>query len=330
VSDPSILGAIEGTGWMAIESTLDVFAFDLYGDVISGGIAALPSSTAATQLVLPHFHVSDRWWTGVSIVNPNPLPVSVKLTGFTETGIEIAQVSQAIPARGKIVGYVQDLLKFTGDQTGWLLIESTGGDAAGLLIFGDKIAVPNAIAALSATQASTGFLFSDFRNDPQWWTGITVVNPDPVLSSQVKLLAYSSAGGTPNRRSFTILPRQKLSGLVSEIFSLHAAEGWIDVSSDGPVVGLELLNGNAPEEMAWGLAGVEPQMAASEIAFAHYAYGPRWWTRLAFLNPNSLSTQSATLAFGNDGSYAGRCDLQILPQVLIATDLRDLLGVKKD
>jgi hypothetical protein len=239
-----------------------VVAFDLYGDKVSGGIGAVPSSELGSSMTLAHFSQSNRWWTGITILNPSTSSVSVTLKAYDNGGSLLAQRTTAISGRSKLAGMVEGLMPAVAGKSGWIGVESTGGDVAGLLLYGDKNAVPNRIAALSGVPAGTSLNLSNFYSDNEWWTGIALVNPSSTTSATLTLTAYAPNGTQIDQRTQPLAALNKTVGMVNTMFNLSGnSEGWVKVTSTEPIVGLEILNADDAVEGAWGLAAIESQPA---------------------------------------------------------------------
>lgn len=317
------------TGWLLMTSNIPVLAFDLYGDAISGGIGALPSSPPSSSLILPHFVHSARWWTGVAIVNPSASPISVMVKAYDATGGILGMGTFNIAAFSKLWGYAEVLLPQVANHSGWMSLESTGGQIAALLVYGDKNATPNRIAAFAAVPTNNSFSLSDFRSDANSWTGISIVNPSETASAHVILTARAPDGTLIDTYSTDVGALNKTMGFVSDLFSLGIhTEGWIEVSSDRAVAGLEILNKDDAANQIWGLASVESQFPSQTIYLSHYAVTSRWWTLFALANPSASAQANVTLsAFENSGTQTGTANYAIPPQGRIANFVQTLFGL---
>lgn len=324
----TILGSPSGTGWIALTSDVEVEAFELYGDKISGGLAGLPSSATGTSLVLPHFHCSSRWWTGISVVNPNATAVSVTLTAYGNDGSLKGETTQSIPSKGKLSGMADSLLGVSG-QTGWILLTATGGSVAGLVVYGDSQSSPNEIAALPAMTTASKLHFSGFSSDTSWWTGIAMVNPDKTLQADVTLTAYAPDGTVIDSNSQSVPALSRVVGVVNSLFELSThTEGWVEASSSRGVVGLQLIHGDDAARQAWGLAGIGSQPPGVATFLTHYDVTPRWWTWFFLANPNnSLSAQSKTTFYTPQGTWNGAGLMSLPPKGQAMIDMTRFLGM---
>ena len=317
---PALFPGVTGTGWIEVTSDKDIFAFDLYGDQVAGGVAALPACELSDRLVLPHFVVSTRWWTGVTVLNPGASSTTVTLTAYRSDGTSIQSQAFGVAAKSKLVGYVETLLPLTANQQGWIDATSSGGNIAGLVLYGDKTASPNRIAASIGTTPATTQRFSNFYSDAQWWTGIAIVNAKLSTSANVTLTAYAPNGVQIDQANILLPARNKTVGTVSDLFGLGAnTQGWVEASSDQPIVGFELLNADDAAEQAWGLAAIESQGVAYKIFMAHYISSIKWWSLFGIANPSESVTANITMtSFLNGGGTAATDTFTIGPKARVA------------
>jgi len=259
-----------GTGWIKIESDIDVLAFNVYGNTVSGGLAAIPSSQLGESLVLPHFVSNAAWWTGVAVVNPGTSLSNVTLKAYQGDGTPIEEDTFGVNPNNKLLAMVDDLLPLTQGKDGWILLETDPGNPVGAcLVFGRKNATPSKFAALPAVPTSTTMNLSAFVSDEDWWTGVAMVNPSESTAS-VTMTAYAP-DGTPICTVYPSLPSlNKTLGFVKDLFVLDGnTKGWIEATSDQPIVGLEILNANDDAEEAWGMAGVASQPSGTKLYMTH-------------------------------------------------------------
>lgn len=320
--------SVSGNGWILVTSDVSVVAFDLYGDMISGGIGALPSSQLGSSLTLAHFVHSTRWWTGITVLNPSGGLVAVTLKAYDNAGNTLAQGDFAISARSKLVGMVETLMPQVANKSGWISVESTGGDVAGVVVYGDKHATPNRIAAMSAISADTNLNLSNFYSDADWWTGIALVNPSSTTSAALTLTAYAPDGTQIDQRTQPLAALNKTVSTVNTMFTLGGnTQGWTRVSSTAPIVGLEILNADDAGEQAWGLAAIESQPAGLNVYLPHQVVSGRWWTLLALANPNGATATVNMTALNDDGSQIKAVTKNIGPKSRIADYLKQMFGL---
>lgn len=306
LTDSSLLGPVSGTGWIRVESPLPLCAFLLYGDKIHGGMAALPACQMASSMVLPHMHHSNRWWTGLSITNPHPLPVVVDLLACGDDGIPLSHVQQSIPAHSKFSGTVDQIFGLAPGMRGWVQVTTEGETVGAMSVYGDKMSTPQQIGAMIGVSPSKDFYLSAFLESSTWWTGVSVVNPNdqPVL---LTLKAQSPLGTLLDTRELTLGPMCRQVSMASSLFQLDSpSEGWLEAHASLPVSGCQVLQASDVQTEAWGLAAIEPQAAAQVLYFPHYDIQSRWWTWLALGNPNdSIPALPKVISSSESGAASG-------------------------
>ena len=301
-----------GNGYIVVTSNQPVCVFELFGDQCSGGIAALPSAMlASTSQVLPHFAQSSRWWTGASILNVGAVATSVHIQAFDASGALIQDSFADLSPGQRWLSTVEGSLNLTANKTGWLLVDSPASPVVSMVIYGDKVAVPNRIAALSGMQGSKNLNLSLFRSNASWWTGISVVNPSSSSTANLTMTARKPDGTQIAQSTQSLAPLSKIVGYVSSLFSLGGVTvGCVEIASDIPVVGFELLNADDAANSQWGLAAVEAQELAlvkAQKSGAYWLYLPhfianaRWWTLFGLANPGSIEITGNFHAFTNAG-----------------------------
>ena len=323
-----MLSGQAGSGWVSVQSDVDVLAFDVYGNSGTGALGALPSSPLAESLVLPHFVVNNAWWTGVAIVNPGTAPCDVTLSAYQANGTLIEQVAETIQPMGKILSMTQGLLPLTEGKDGWILVQSSPGvPVAACLVYGSKGTIPAKLAALSAVPTSTSMNFSAFMSDTSWWTGIAMVNPS-VADANITMTAYAP-DGTAIDTVYPVLPGgNKTVGFVNHLFNLAGnSAGWVQAISDQPIVGMQILNANDEVNKAWGMAGVEAQASGDRVYMTHYAVNAPWWTfiSVANLSPGSPATVEIQ-ALSSDGKLAGAAQENVPAQGRLWDHVKDVFG----
>ena len=324
-----ILSGQIGSGWIKVQSDVDVVAFGVYGNSGTGALGALPNSPLAESLVLPHFVVNNAWWTGVAIVNPGTVPCDVTLSAYQANGVLIEEVDRTIQPMSKTLSMTQGLFPLTEGKDGWILVQSCspGVPVAACVVYGSKNVTPAKLAALSAMPSDTNINFSGFMSDGNWWTGIALVNPSG-MDANITMTAYGPDGTTIDT-VYPVLPvGNKTLGFVHHLLDLGAnTMGWLQVNSDQPIVGIQILNANDEINRAWGMAGVEAQASGNRIYMTHYAVQAPWRTffSMANLSPGSPATVEIQ-ALSSDGNVAGVVRKDLSAQGRLWDHVRDLFG----
>lgn len=342
----TFMGITKNTGWIKVETTGDAAVFDLYGDKIDGGQAAIPNSEVNHCLEVPYFSCNKTWWTGIAVANPNPIPVTVEFRASGLGGETFALWSAQIPAHGKLSGLLDTLVPSLSGKTGWIHIYATdeGGSSseniAVIAMYGDKSSTPSEIAAVSATSTSKTLFFSDFHMVPSdrglvgWksWTSLSIVHTNPWTHNTVTLKAYKPGGGLIQTRKITLGPVCMMSSLVSSIFPALGTtrDGWVSVTATEPVAGMQFIKLDDQATNTWGLAAIESQRSSPELYMPHYSCGTAWWTRFGIANASSPSAAAIVSlnAYGNDGVLAGNSSFWLGYTARDFSDVRDIFDVE--
>jgi len=327
VSDPSFLNLSSAQGWIHVDGNTETVACLVYKHRQGQGMAALTSGLPSDELVFPHFHRSETWWTGLALVNPGEGDITVRITAFSNEGITVDMTVLDIPGHGQLLRLLDDLLELGTTESGWLLVEVDLGEVSGLAVYGTRQVTPNRIAALSQGVPTTHSYVSDFRSGAGWWTGLSLVNPAPMDGNATVILSACSSSGMPLEQEVVLLGGlQKVSDFVSHLFDLGFYQsGWVDIESDYPIVALQTLNAGPPDPTASGLAGMIAQNAGTVLHFPHYDVGSVWWTLFALLNPGDSLLELRLQAYDSEGSLAGSQLLQLPQNISLRGDAETLL-----
>ena len=99
---------------------------------------------------------------------------------------------------------------------------------------------------------------------------------------------------------------RELVALEPVLLGENITEGWIEISSNVPIVGAELIHGDDASMQAWGLAAIEAQSAGSVVYLPHYDVSAQWWTWLSVANPDDNTFATGRMkAYSNAGTLAG-------------------------
>jgi len=325
LSAPDMFGSNFGSGWLDVRSNIPVLASEVYGNRVRGGLAALPSSEQTTSLILPHVVVGSPWWTGIAVVNTSNLPTILFCTAYFDTGVLAATSYATLPAKGKLLTFAEDLFDLPPSFVGWVQILSLSMDVAGTLVFGNNTTSPTKLAALPAMASDSILHFGAVRSDANWWTGISLVNPNEDFAT-VTLELLAPNGTVVDTKVRFVHPQGKITAFASSLFNLGGlTRGWIRATSDLPIVGLEVLDANDDVEQAWGLAAVPFLKLANTIYMQHYDTPSVWWTLFSLVNPsNTTQIRPQLRAYSNEGVFGGIANPNIPPRGMIMEMVPDL------
>lgn len=260
-------------GSIRIRSTQPLAGFELVAANATdlGGMNPQAASEAARSLAFAHLASQGIWYTEISATNPNDSPVQVQLRANDERGALIAgagvvnPVTVVIPGRGQYNATASETFRLTGSQaiSGYVTAQVTGGIGGilGNLLFGTTSGT--AVAALPVqTRSSGSFVFSQVAQVTGLFTGLTLLDTDPVAAS-VKTEVFSATGLSLGSRTETFQPAEKKARIISDIVAgaLGQAGGFIQVNSTRPIAGFELFGSSTLSF----LASVPPQTLTDAV-----------------------------------------------------------------
>ena len=244
-------------GYVRVSSQTGVLAFERYFDDqrLAGlnGIPVGPEAELETTLYIPEVEAFAGAETFVNLIHAGTGTASLTLSLKGNQGEDLATpVDLQMEAAHSIRRNVVELFNLVdqGAVTGWILIET---DIPGI--------VGNAELHSVSGQAMTSFLFQGppmetfvFSHVVQRFgisTRLILLNPGPATAN-VQVEVYRSDGSLLDGLSLSILPSQRESRLLKELFP-HLPDligGSIQVSSDQGLIGLELFFANNPHFLA--------------------------------------------------------------------------------
>ena len=245
----------------------EVLDFNLVGAEIFGRKDVSQSAglqmdaTSGRTIYFTHVAANANFWTGYSLVNisdPSLGNVPVRIICYDSTGKEVANSVVELAPFGK-------LLRVTGDETvplgtSWFLAsaQKEGASLTGMELFGSVDDQQMAgFQALPYTARKFAFPFviigdqnrpTMFSGMPTNYTGISVINPNPVAVN-LKVTFYDS-NGNGTVATGPLGPNQKLLDLLSNIFTSAQGYGYIEIESDRPVAGFSLSGFTTQQEWA--------------------------------------------------------------------------------
>ena len=87
-------------GWALAQTTSAtwVTGAELFGDSVLDGLAGVTCpGPGSTELCFPHYRSSERWYTGVALVNLHPTePARLTLTAYGDNGQCFARASRVL------------------------------------------------------------------------------------------------------------------------------------------------------------------------------------------------------------------------------------------
>lgn len=213
------------------------------------GNKSVPASVTVTipeqgnedhTLYFPHIDVSDYWWTGFAVINPNESDADVTFRFYDEEGNEVATVNKTIPANGKVVSTIRDF--FDGnvpENVSWYKIE-TEKKLDGFELFGTKD-WHEMVGVKIFSKPAKRLIYPEVMKDDNHWTGIVLINVDS-KDANVTFKAYDANGNELTESSTIALPENgKKVALIEDLFDSFPSEtAYLVAETDAKVIGFEL------------------------------------------------------------------------------------------
>lgn len=200
---------------------------------------ALPASKATTLGVIPYFRTGARHASTLSLANIESANVNVTVTAVANDGTALGERDLTLSSMGGYRAPLQSVFSTLGfdEQTGWLLIQSSGRISASL-IYGRSDGA--AISAL-AMQPTPKFEFV-FPQLAQVWglfTDLTLVNPNS-STGYAEVYALSPDGTTLGHAQVTIPPVSSFTKRIEQVLPevMEQCGGYIYVRSTVPLFSL--------------------------------------------------------------------------------------------
>lgn len=237
------------SGFLVFQSREGVIAFERYFDSerlaslnaipLTGSRARLDKTQYAPQVAL--FNGSNTFLTLVYVGSEK---ASVQLTLKGNQGQQLAIVTLEMEPGQSLRRDIAELFGLTDNGTavsGWVLVESSHTGIAGnieIQAFSGKAmtAIPLQPVLLS------DFVFSHVAQSLGLSTGVALVNPGG-LSADVTMEVFDALGTKKANRRFAIPAGAREIRLLKELFPdlPPMLDGFIRITSDQPLVGLELF-----------------------------------------------------------------------------------------
>jgi len=285
--------------------------------------AAIPAVHEVNKgdLYIPHIESTNKWWTGIGLVNTTASTKSLDIDFNT------GQTAQIMLNAGEQKNFlIRDL--FSGDYQE--RIESaviTGAQGViGLELFGRDKQLSG--VALKNETART-LHFPHLANDHNWWTGIAVYNPNNTRAD-LSIKPCNASGKILSIQNVSLPPKEKYIGTVSEL-NLPADTVWFEFSSSLPLSGFELFGQKSGKTLA-GYSAVNNNKYAGVFAKMDH----EGWTGIAFVNTASQFAEITLTACDDDGAevcqetliLAGHEKIAELPHKLFHADLNNCTYIR--
>ena len=308
----------EFSGWVEVKSDVSLIGFETWGSRGSNSLAGVQAASLASQnLYLPHIAIGSGWETLVSVINVSENPGNVVLTAYDEDGIEIKSITKALSSKQQLKANVRDLFML-GEQLGGHIEIASDVPVVAAEVFGSGSGQTGVLAsATSSPFFRTGELdyilnFPLVVADSERWTVIAIANSNNLPVVAVINLRDKSGQVVASKR--TILKgKEQTAFLAEELIGTSLSsplEGWIQVISDAPLSGLEIVGLKGQDVFSGIQAATFP---ARNVYLAHIAEGSGWQSIVSIINYSGQTAKVTLTAHKPDGTQIGEITKEIAP-----------------
>lgn len=226
-------------------------------------LAGQDLTAGETRLFSPQYVLGGPYRTSLSVINLDAREGTVQLRFLSEEGFQIGAARYlAIPAHGKV--YIEDPAFFleiaaSAMAAGYVEIVSDGIRIAGSTMFGDIRGETFASTLALVPGLHKSAVFSHVASNDLYFTGIAVLNPNPV-GADVTMELYGADGALIETVSEYIPPGRRKARLLSQCFNYlignDQTSGYVRLIADQPVASFSLFGTHSLSI----LAAIPPQV----------------------------------------------------------------------
>jgi len=296
--------------------------------------ARLNIQVCAVRGVCAHMATSFGWDTCIDIVTP--AGNDFFLTAIDSDGTELEKISPRFsgPIRG-MRGTLRLAELFSAETLArdpWLRIDSREEMFYGTITFTDSDWESTTTLPLKQP-ASTDLLFPYVAVTPEYYTGLTLVNPGR-SEVHAALEAISEAGELLATAPLVLSPGAKHVRLVEELFNLvdPAPIRQVKVHSDEPLAGFELIGSYGESGvaglLAWDLAsaGRETADRTSRLVYNGIAPNGRYFTGASVSTAGENPVEVHFQLYDEQGAELATKTWTIEPRAQLTREVWDLFG----
>ncbi len=220
----------------------------------------LKAFTTNTQSTLYATHVASdaTWWTRISLLNTGTVSTSVQFIAYNENGqvVETKNISNLAPSNSYSADVSELFSSGALAQGLWVKIVHNS-KLNGVLEFGTRDNLSHVTIPLLES-GSNEIIYPYVVHTAEWFTGITVVNPQTTTSG-ITIEAYNEAGDLLGATVTAIPPQGKYVRLMPFIFTEldPLSIRFMRVRSNQALIGFELFGSFVNTGLA-GMLGVHP------------------------------------------------------------------------
>ncbi|MDD5723241.1 MAG: S8 family serine peptidase, partial [Syntrophales bacterium] len=285
-SDPADIG------YIVFESGLDAVAGYTKFYIEGRYRAAVPAVSGINtgDIYISHIASSDKWWTGISLLNTTSSPKTVTIefdNGATKTKELAANEHSAFTIRSMFDNKPQPGIHSA--------VIKGGSGVIGLELFSSIGSARQLGGVLLKDDTGSKIYYPHIVSDSNWWTGIVAYNPS-ASASTITITPYSKEGASLTTQSLEMSGRGKYIGTVADL-DLPVDTAWLQIEATSPVTGLELFATRNGNQLA-GYTGVG--ISGKEGVFAKLEKDG--WTGIALANTESSPATVTLTAYNDSGA----------------------------
>ena len=282
-------GSLSSDGWIMITSDQPLAGLNFMGQYNGSStdsfIADVPfAQEIYKEMVIPHCAQNSKWDTVVYTANPNSVSTEVYFTYYDQHGTNSPNHIVTIPAMGSVEIPVSTIGGSTDIKGGYVIVNSDTRIASFALYHNIKTG-NSSFAGINATHSEGGakaYYLPVFKPKPGFWSGLGITNRSMTHTANIAITVYNRSGSVLLTESKAILPtgqtRFVLGGALTD-------SGWIKVTSDQPVFGLNFMGQYIGSSTNYYLADVPfADTAAKKLVIPHCAENANWSTTVFIAN----------------------------------------------
>ncbi len=294
-------------GWIRVTSNQPLVGLNFLGEYEEGTtdyyLGDVPfTKTLSTSLLIPHVAQNTNWDTTVFFSNPNSMTASVTLTYTDKNGISLTPYLTSVPSNGSGEIPVSTITGSTSIKGGYVTIDSDQGLTA-FALYNNLKTNNYSYAGINAVDISTisdalDYYLPVFKPDPKYWSGLGITNLSSSNNANVTVTVYGQNGTVSATESKALVAKGQDAFLVG---TSVASDGWIKVSSDQALAGVNFLGEYESGSTDYYLGDVPfTKTLSTSLLIPHVAQNTTWDTTIFLANPNA-STASVTLTYTDKG-----------------------------
>jgi len=250
--------------------------------------AAVPAVTEVNRkaIAIPHVDSSQRWWTGLALVNTTSQERDVTIT-FGDGQSRIVSMAPGEHRSFTVRSLFADQPR--PDIHSGLITNACG--IIGLELFGNDNLLGG---VLLKDECSRSLTFPHVDRSGPWWTGVVGYNPGST-GTPVKMTTFEQLGNALNTKDLNIDSQRQHVGTAGSL-GIPDTAAWFQLDSVNPISGMELLG---TRTSLAGYSGVNIQTPSGVFPKIE----KEGWTGIALVNcssePNTVSLKVLD-DFGNE------------------------------